>query len=95
MPNTHFVPHNSLKSNDIHLEVCPTSNVQTNVIDKIENHPIDKIYNYGVSMSVNTDARTISNVSLTTEYNLLNNVQLFFKKHFLANQGKFFFEAKA
>lgn len=63
-----------LKSNDIHLEVCPTSNVQTNVIDKIENHPIDKIYNYGVSMSVNTDARTISNVSLTTEYKLLNKV---------------------
>ena len=61
-----------LKENDIHLEICPTSNVQTNVIDKIENHPIDKIYKYGVSLSVNTDARTISNVSLSSEYKLLN-----------------------
>ena len=61
-----------LKANDIHLEICPTSNVQTNVIDKIENHPIDKIFKYGVSMSVNTDARTISNVSLSSEYKLLN-----------------------
>lgn len=63
---------NYLKKNDIHLEVCPTSNVQTNVVDKIENHPIEKIYNHGVSMSVNTDARTISNVTLSSEYKLLN-----------------------
>jgi len=57
-----------LKENDIHLEVCPTSNVQTNVFDKIENHNIDRIYNAGVSMSVNTDARTISDVTLANEY---------------------------
>jgi adenosine deaminase len=63
-----------LKENDIHLEVCPTSNIQTNVVDKIENHPIHKIYQYGVSMSVNTDARTISNVTLSSEYQLMNQV---------------------
>ncbi len=63
-----------LIKNDIHLEVCPTSNIQTNVIDKIENHPIDRIFTYGVSMSVNTDARTISNVTLNSEYKLLNEI---------------------
>jgi len=63
-----------LVKNNIHLEVCPTSNVQTNVVDKIENHPIDKIYKYGVSMSVNTDAKTISNVTLSSEYQLLNQI---------------------
>lgn len=63
---------NYLKNKDIHLEVCPTSNVQTNVIDKIENHPVDKIYNHGVSMSINTDAKAISNVTLSSEYQLLN-----------------------
>ena len=57
-----------LKKNQIHLEVCPTSNIQVNVFDNLENHPADKIYNFGVSMSVNTDARTISNVTLTQEY---------------------------
>jgi adenosine deaminase len=63
-----------LKSNDIHLEVCPTSNIQTNVFDKIENHSVNKLYDKGVSMSINTDARTISNVTLTHEYKLLEKI---------------------
>lgn len=63
-----------LKEKDIHLEVCPTSNIQTNVFDKIENHPLNKIYNSGVSMGLNTDARTISNVSLSSEYGLVRKV---------------------
>lgn len=61
-----------LKKNNIHLEICPTSNVQTNVVKKMGEHPIDKIYQYGVSLSVNTDARTISNTTLNNEYLLLN-----------------------
>ncbi len=60
-----------LKQENIHLEVCPTSNVQTNVIDIIENHPVDKIYKSGISMSINTDARTISDVDLGKEYKTL------------------------
>ncbi len=44
------------------------------MVDKIENHPINQIYNHGVSMSVNTDAKTISNVTLSSEYHLLNQV---------------------
>lgn len=60
-----------LKQKNIHLEVCPTSNVQTNVVDKIENHPVDKIYKSGVSMSINTDARTISDIDLKQEYETL------------------------
>lgn len=63
-----------LKEKDIHLEVCPTSNIQTNVFDKIENHPLNTIYNSGVSMGLNTDARTISNVSLSSEYGLVRKV---------------------
>jgi adenosine deaminase len=60
-----------LKEKGIHLEVCPTSNVQTNVVDQIKDHPADKIYKTGISMGINTDARTISNTTLTREYNLL------------------------
>ena len=71
-----------LKTSNIHLEVCPTSNVQTNVFDKIENHTADKIYNAGVSMSINTDARTISNVTLADEYELLQRVFHWDKEHF-------------
>lgn len=71
-----------LKQENIHLEVCPTSNVQTNVIDKIENHPIDKIYKSGVSMSINTDARTISDVDLRKEYETLERYFNWEKEHF-------------
>jgi adenosine deaminase len=63
-----------LKEHNIHLEVCPTSNVQTNVFDTIENHSANKIFDAGISMSVNTDARAISNVTLAEEYNKLKQV---------------------
>lgn len=57
-----------LKALGIHLEVCPTSNVQTNVVQTISDHPADALFNSGISMSLNTDARTISDVTLTSEY---------------------------
>jgi adenosine deaminase len=71
-----------LKANNIHLEVCPTSNVQTNVFNKIEDHSANTIYKAGVSMSINTDARTISNVTLADEYKLLEQVFEWSKEHF-------------
>ena len=72
-----------LKKNDIHLEVCPTSNIQVNVFDKIENHPADKIYKAGVSMSINCDARTVSHVTLTSEYALMERQFHWTKQHLL------------
>lgn len=72
-----------LKKNDIHLEVCPTSNIQVNVFDKIENHPANKIYNAGVSMSINCDARTVSFVTLSSEYALMERQFHWTKQHLL------------
>ncbi len=72
-----------LKEKNIHLEVCPTSNIQVNVFEKIEDHSADMIYNFGISMSLNTDARTISDVTLTDEYNLMERVFHWKKSHFL------------
>lgn len=61
-----------LKQKNIHLEVCPTSNIQTNVFDTIEEHAADTLYNSGVSLSINTDGRALSNVTLSHEYDLLH-----------------------
>ena len=61
-----------LKEHKIHLEVCPTSNVQTNVFDTIADHSINALYEKGISLSVNTDTRTISNVRLDEEYQTLS-----------------------
>ena len=72
-----------LKKENIHLEVCPTSNIQTNVYDTIENHTADKIYKAGVSMSINTDCRTISDVTLVSEYKTLEKIFSWNKEHFL------------
>lgn len=63
-----------LKAQDIHLEVCATSNLQTNIYSKIEEHPADRILRAGVSMSVNTDARTATPTTLSDEYALLHRV---------------------
>lgn len=63
-----------LKSEDIHLELCPTSNVQTNVVATIEDHPAEKIWRNGVSMSINTDGRALSDVTLTQEYDTMRRV---------------------
>jgi adenosine deaminase len=71
-----------LKKENIHLEVCPSSNIQVNVFDTIENHPADKIYKAGVSMSINTDARAITPITLSSEYDLLTNIFDWTKEHF-------------
>lgn len=60
-----------VKNEQIHLEACPTSNVQTDCYDTYADHPIDRLHRAGVSIGVNTDARTISNISLTQEYDKL------------------------
>jgi adenosine deaminase len=57
-----------LREHQIHLEVCPTSNIQTNTFDTYGDHPIDKLHRAGISVGVNTDARTISNITLSEEY---------------------------
>lgn len=61
-----------LKKRKIHLEVCPTSNIQTNVFESMSHHSVDRLFRHGVSLSINTDSRTVSNVSLSDEYRTLN-----------------------
>lgn len=58
----------------VHFEVCPTSNVQTDVVAALPDHPIRELVNMGQSVSVNTDGRTLSGVSLTDEYQSLQRV---------------------
>ncbi|HEX4227968.1 MAG TPA: adenosine deaminase [Bryobacteraceae bacterium] len=57
-----------LRAERIHLEVCPTSNLQTGVCRKYADHPVDKLFRAGLSLGISTDARTITNVTLEQEY---------------------------
>jgi adenosine deaminase len=59
----------------IHLELCPSSNVQ--IIPSVhdwERHPIDRLYRAGVPLSVNTDTRMLTPATLTREYEQLREV---------------------
>ncbi|NND08094.1 MAG: adenosine deaminase [Saprospiraceae bacterium] len=60
-----------IKHQGIHLEICPTSNIQTNIYSKMYDHPVDQLLGAGISLSINTDGRTISGTSLTEEYTKL------------------------
>jgi adenosine deaminase len=63
-----------LRKNNIHLEVCPSCNILIDIYDSYQDHPIDELYKAGVSLSVNTDTRTITNMTLNKEYQQLQNV---------------------
>jgi adenosine deaminase len=60
-----------LRENSIHLEVCPTSNIQTCVCYEYKDHPVEKLRRSEVSFGINTDARTITNITLREEYRKL------------------------
>lgn len=56
------------RDRDIHFEVCPTSNWLTRCVDKIEDHPIKRMLDFGLSVSLNSDDPHIMNIDLTHEY---------------------------
>lgn len=60
-----------LREEKIHLEICPSCNIQIDIFDEYKDHPIDTLYQLGLSVGVNTDARTITNITLTEEYDKL------------------------
>lgn len=62
---------NLIKQKNIVLEICPTSNVQTNVVSEFKNHPIKYLYDNNVLVTINTDNRRVSNITLTEEYEKL------------------------
>jgi adenosine deaminase len=71
-----------LKKENIHLELCLTSNMVTKVYKDFFNHPIDELYKKNLSISINSDGRTISNTNLCKEYSLIS-------KHFMWDDNDF------
>jgi adenosine deaminase len=64
-----------VRDRGIPLEICPSSNLQTGAVasfgEDIESHPIDLLYQTGFQVTVNTDNRLMSSVTLTGEFELL------------------------
>ncbi len=57
----------AVRALDLHLELCPTSNVQTGAAASIAAHPIGRLWRAGLEGSVNTDNRLISRITLSRE----------------------------
>ncbi len=74
---------NEAKEKGITLEVCPTSNVQTNAVNILKDHPIKKLFDMNVNVCINTDNRTVSNITLEDEYNKLKETFNFTNEDFL------------
>ena len=56
------------------LEMCPTSNVHTGAVASIGDHPIDLLRRLRFRVTVNTDNRLMSDVTLSSEFEILARV---------------------
>jgi len=56
-----------VRARDVHLEVCPTSNVHTGAAASIATHPITALWRAGVSLSFHTDNRLMSAITHSSE----------------------------
>lgn len=56
------------------LEMCPTSNVHTGAVPSIEEHPIDLLRRLRFRVTVNTDNRLMSGVTMSDEFATLSRV---------------------
>ena len=54
------------------LEMCPTSNVHTGAAASVADHPIDLLRRLRFRVTVNTDNRLMSNVTLSSEFQALD-----------------------
>lgn len=61
------------RDRQIAFEVCPTSNHQSGVITEINEHPLLKMIEAGLMVTVNTDDPGISQIDLSNEYQVCTN----------------------
>jgi adenosine deaminase/aminodeoxyfutalosine deaminase len=59
-----------LREHDIPLEVCITSNVCTGAVVSLEQHPVRRLFDAGVPITLNTDDPALFRTTLTNEYRI-------------------------
>ena len=63
-----------LKERDITLEVNPWSNYLTNSVRTIEEHPLKKLFDLGVKVTINSDDPEVLETNLNNEYRIAHEV---------------------
>lgn len=59
-----------VRERNVSLEICLTSNVQTASVQQLRHHPLKKFLNANIPVTLNTDDPSISNITLTHEFNV-------------------------
>lgn len=76
-----------LAQHDVVLELCLSSNLQTQAVSSLAAYPVKALQASGISFTINTDNRTVSHTTLTREYALWQAAFNFGRADFLrANQ---------
>ncbi len=56
-----------LRERGVPLEICLTSNVQTRTVPDLASHPVRRLYDYGIQLSLNTDDPAICDTTFSRE----------------------------
>ncbi|MBS7528773.1 adenosine deaminase [Fusibacter paucivorans] len=59
---------NWLRTNDVQLNICPSSNVMLNRVPSYEIHPIKELFHHGIKVTINSDDMLIFDQSVTQDY---------------------------
>jgi adenosine deaminase/aminodeoxyfutalosine deaminase len=59
-----------LRERNIPLEICITSNLVTGVVKRVEDHPVRRLFDAGVPITLNTDDPAMFRCTLAGEYEL-------------------------
>lgn len=59
-----------LRERDLPLEICITSNLVTGVVKRLEDHPVRRLFDADVPITLNTDDPAMFGCTLTCEYEL-------------------------
>jgi len=81
-----------VKEKGVLLEVCPSSNYLIKVVPSISEHPIKKLIDRGVKVSISSDDPGLFNISLKHEYDVLKK-ELNFTQKDIDNCNRLGFEA--
>ena len=61
---------------NIVLEICPTSNIATRIYKNYKDHPVKKLFDQGVKITVNSDDPPFFNASIAGEYKIMSDLGL-------------------
>jgi adenosine deaminase len=72
-----------LRDRDVALEVCPTSNWLTSSVASIAAHPIKRLIESGVAVTINSDDPALFGIDLCHEYEVLHAEHTFDEEQFI------------